>query len=112
MVDAFGALPPEGEYLPLLLSVEPRLVVPGKDGDYFSSLLTLDESLAAADDCARLPALRARARSARSARAVTREAEPRSAPYAHPSASGIRKVPPGARTWRNRAGVREPLYAR
>ncbi|MFE1949257.1 hypothetical protein ACFW9D_02175 [Streptomyces sp. NPDC059524] len=36
VLDAFGALLPEGEYLPLLLSVEPRLVVPGKDGDYFS----------------------------------------------------------------------------
>ncbi|WP_168714766.1 hypothetical protein [Streptomyces sp. A0592] len=36
VVDAFGALLPEGEYLPLLLSVEPRLVVPGRDGDCFS----------------------------------------------------------------------------
>ncbi|MEU6673888.1 hypothetical protein [Streptomyces sp. NPDC046925] len=36
VIDAFGALLPEGEYLPLLLSVEPRLVVPGQEGDYFS----------------------------------------------------------------------------
>ncbi|MER7727424.1 hypothetical protein [Streptomyces sp. NPDC096323] len=36
VIDAFAALLPEGEYLPLLLSVEPRLVIPGKEGDYFS----------------------------------------------------------------------------
>ncbi|MBP2348146.1 hypothetical protein JOF58_007006 [Streptomyces cinnamonensis] len=36
VIDAFGALLPEGEYLPLLLTVEPRLVIPGKEGDYFS----------------------------------------------------------------------------
>ncbi|MYV73376.1 hypothetical protein GT352_05390 [Streptomyces sp. SID1046] len=36
VIDAFGAVLPEGEYLPLLLDVEPRLVVPGKEGDYFS----------------------------------------------------------------------------
>jgi hypothetical protein len=36
VIDAFGALLPEGEYLPLLLSVEPRLIIPGKEGDYFS----------------------------------------------------------------------------
>ncbi|MFD7261699.1 hypothetical protein [Streptomyces sp. NPDC059874] len=36
VIDAFGALLPEGEYLPLLLGVEPRLVVPGQEGDYFS----------------------------------------------------------------------------
>ncbi len=37
VLDAFGALLPEDdEYLPLLLEVEPRLVVPGKEGDYFS----------------------------------------------------------------------------
>ncbi|MFD3415571.1 hypothetical protein ACH4N4_22920 [Streptomyces microflavus] len=30
VIDAFGALLPEGEYLPLLLSVEPRLIIPGK----------------------------------------------------------------------------------
>ncbi|MEU3838776.1 hypothetical protein AB0E88_01860 [Streptomyces sp. NPDC028635] len=37
VIEAFGALLPEGEYLPLLLDVEPTLVIPGKDGDYFSS---------------------------------------------------------------------------
>ncbi|MFJ8825437.1 hypothetical protein ACIREE_27135 [Streptomyces sp. NPDC102467] len=36
VIEAFGALLPEGEYLPLLLSVEPRLVIPGQEGDYFS----------------------------------------------------------------------------
>lgn len=36
VLDAFGALLPEGEYLPVLLRVEPRLVVPGQQGDYFS----------------------------------------------------------------------------
>ncbi|MGW2836885.1 hypothetical protein ACWCWD_03685 [Streptomyces sp. NPDC001493] len=36
VIDAFGALLPEGEYLPLLLDVEPTLVIPGGDGDYFS----------------------------------------------------------------------------
>ncbi|MFF8731666.1 hypothetical protein ACF073_35025 [Streptomyces sp. NPDC015171] len=36
VIDAFGALLPEGDYLPLLLHVEPRLVIPGKEGDYFS----------------------------------------------------------------------------
>ncbi|MFJ9822647.1 hypothetical protein ACIRU3_47230 [Streptomyces sp. NPDC101151] len=36
VLDAFGALLPEGQYLPLLLRVEPSLVVPGQDGDYFS----------------------------------------------------------------------------
>ncbi|MGW0656264.1 hypothetical protein ACWD4T_47330, partial [Streptomyces umbrinus] len=36
VIEAFGALLPEGEYLPLLLDVEPRLVVPGRQGDYFS----------------------------------------------------------------------------
>ncbi|MEU4152061.1 hypothetical protein [Streptomyces sp. NPDC026659] len=36
VIEAFGALLPEGEYLPLLLSVEPRLVFPGREGDYFS----------------------------------------------------------------------------
>ncbi|WP_346089450.1 hypothetical protein [Streptomyces erythrogriseus] len=34
---AFGSLLPEGDYLPLLLRVEPRLVTPGQDGDYFSN---------------------------------------------------------------------------
>lgn len=36
VIEVFGALLPEGEYLPLLLSVEPRLIVPGQEGDYFS----------------------------------------------------------------------------
>ncbi|WP_284581774.1 hypothetical protein [Streptomyces sp. 2P-4] len=36
VIDAFGALLPEGEYLPLLLSVEPKLITPGREGDYFS----------------------------------------------------------------------------
>ncbi|MFD7679569.1 hypothetical protein [Streptomyces sp. NPDC060187] len=36
VIDAYATLLPEGEYLPLLLSVEARLVVPGMDGDYFS----------------------------------------------------------------------------
>ncbi|MFK4069871.1 hypothetical protein [Streptomyces sp. NPDC029674] len=36
VLEAFGALLPEDEYLPLLLDVEPRLVVPGQEGDYFS----------------------------------------------------------------------------
>lgn len=36
VIEAFGALLPEGQYLPLLLEVEPRLVLPGKEGDYFS----------------------------------------------------------------------------
>ncbi|WP_308080533.1 hypothetical protein [Streptomyces sp. NK15101] len=36
VIDAFGALLPEGEYLPALLRVEPRLVVPGREDDYFS----------------------------------------------------------------------------
>ncbi|WP_190086525.1 hypothetical protein [Streptomyces longisporoflavus] len=36
VIEAFGGLLPEGEYLPLLLDVEPRLVIPGKEGDYFS----------------------------------------------------------------------------
>ncbi|MFF1410989.1 hypothetical protein ACFVX6_14555 [Streptomyces sp. NPDC058289] len=36
VIEAFGALLPEGEYLPLLLSVEPRLIIPGGEGDYFS----------------------------------------------------------------------------
>ncbi|WP_331721127.1 hypothetical protein [Streptomyces sp. NBC_00454] len=36
VIDAFGALLPEGEYLPLLLDVEPQLIIPGQAGDYFS----------------------------------------------------------------------------
>ncbi|MFJ8189811.1 hypothetical protein ACIQ8D_08560 [Streptomyces sp. NPDC096094] len=34
---AFGSLLPEGNYLPLSLRVEPRLVIPGQEGDYFSN---------------------------------------------------------------------------
>ncbi|MEV7016107.1 hypothetical protein [Streptomyces sp. NPDC093991] len=37
ILTAFGSLLPEGDYLPLLLRVEPRLVLPGQDGDYFSN---------------------------------------------------------------------------
>lgn len=37
ILDAFGALLPEGDYLPFSLHVEPRLVIPGKEGDYFSN---------------------------------------------------------------------------
>ncbi|GAB2916539.1 hypothetical protein GCM10027028_11620 [Streptomyces sundarbansensis] len=36
VIEVFGALLPEGVYLPLLLDVEPRLVIPGGEGDYFS----------------------------------------------------------------------------
>jgi hypothetical protein len=36
VIDAFGALLPQGEYLPLLLEMEPHLVIPGTQGDYFS----------------------------------------------------------------------------
>ncbi|WP_406337316.1 hypothetical protein [Streptomyces sp. NBC_00649] len=36
VLDAFGTLLPEGDYLPLLLRVEPHLVVPAQEGDYFS----------------------------------------------------------------------------
>ncbi|MGW3585657.1 hypothetical protein ACWDM8_30530 [Streptomyces rubiginosohelvolus] len=36
VIEAFGGLLSEGEYLPLLLDVEPRLVIPGKEDDYFS----------------------------------------------------------------------------
>ncbi|MFD7710551.1 hypothetical protein [Streptomyces sp. NPDC059786] len=36
VLDAFGSLLPEGAYLPWLLRIEPRLVVPGQEGDYFS----------------------------------------------------------------------------
>ncbi|MGW3719440.1 hypothetical protein ACWD8L_20370 [Streptomyces sp. NPDC005133] len=36
ILDAFGSLLPEGDYLPSLLRVEPRLVTPGQEGDYFS----------------------------------------------------------------------------
>ncbi|MCZ4604473.1 hypothetical protein O3S80_12110 [Streptomyces sp. Lzd4kr] len=37
ILGAFGSLLPEGDYLPLLLRVEPRLVTPGQEGDYFST---------------------------------------------------------------------------
>ncbi len=36
VIDAFATLLPQGEFLPLLLEVRPRMVVPGKAGDYFS----------------------------------------------------------------------------
>ncbi|MCO4695257.1 hypothetical protein LRR80_01307 [Streptomyces sp. RO-S4] len=36
ILTAFGLLLPEGDYLPLLLRVVPRLVTPGQEGDYFS----------------------------------------------------------------------------
>lgn len=36
VLDAFGVLLPRGEYVPLLLRLEPRLVCPGDRGDYFS----------------------------------------------------------------------------
>lgn len=36
VIEAFASLLPEGEYLPVLLRVEPRLIVPGQEGDYFS----------------------------------------------------------------------------
>ncbi|MER7764562.1 hypothetical protein [Streptomyces sp. NPDC097619] len=36
VLHAFGALLPAGRYLPMLLDVEPRLVLPGQQGDYFS----------------------------------------------------------------------------
>ncbi|MFH9245860.1 hypothetical protein ACH4LK_10535 [Streptomyces lydicus] len=36
ILEAFGSLLPEGDYLPSLLRVEPRLVTPGQEGDYFS----------------------------------------------------------------------------
>ncbi|MER7535644.1 hypothetical protein ABTX77_12765 [Streptomyces sp. NPDC097704] len=35
VIDVFSALLPAGEYLPVLLRIEPRLVVPGKESDYF-----------------------------------------------------------------------------
>lgn len=35
IVEAFGDLLPEGQYVPMLMSVAPRLVSPGKAGDYF-----------------------------------------------------------------------------
>jgi hypothetical protein len=36
VVDAFGALLAAGEYVTLLVEVTPRLVAPGRDGDYFA----------------------------------------------------------------------------
>jgi hypothetical protein len=36
IIDRFGELLPQGDYLPLLVRIEPRLVFPGKAGDYFS----------------------------------------------------------------------------
>jgi len=36
VIDAFGALLPEGTYQPFLLRAEPRLAVPGRQDDYFS----------------------------------------------------------------------------
>ncbi|MFB7373882.1 hypothetical protein ACFC0D_28975 [Streptomyces sp. NPDC056222] len=36
ILDAFGSLLPEGDYLPSLLRVEPRLITPGQEGDYFN----------------------------------------------------------------------------
>ena len=35
VIASFGSLLPQGAYLPLLLSVEPRAVLPAKPGDYF-----------------------------------------------------------------------------
>jgi hypothetical protein len=35
VIERFGELLPQGRYLPMLLSIEPRLVYPGKPGDYF-----------------------------------------------------------------------------
>lgn len=37
IVAAAGGLLPEGEYLPVLTQITPRLVVPGGTGDYFSA---------------------------------------------------------------------------
>ncbi|MFJ6538332.1 hypothetical protein ACIQH5_19065 [Paenarthrobacter sp. NPDC091711] len=36
VVDAFMSILPGGSYVPLLLEVQPELVTPGKQGDYFS----------------------------------------------------------------------------
>src|SRR5688500_17711919 len=36
VVTTFGAVLPAGRYVPLLLEVEPRLVLPAQDGDYFA----------------------------------------------------------------------------
>ncbi len=37
IVEAVASLLPEGEYLPLLLEIHPRLVFPGDEDDYFSN---------------------------------------------------------------------------
>jgi len=37
VVTAAGALLPEGEYLPVLTEIRPRLVMPGGAGDYFAA---------------------------------------------------------------------------
>ncbi len=36
VIEAFAALLPRGDYVPMLLSIEPRLVMPVADGDYFA----------------------------------------------------------------------------
>jgi hypothetical protein len=36
VISRFGALLPEGRYQPLLLAVQPRLIQPARDGDYFA----------------------------------------------------------------------------
>ena len=36
VISRFGSLLPEGQYRPLLLQVEPRLIHPSKSGDYFA----------------------------------------------------------------------------
>lgn len=36
VLQVFGSLLPEGDYLPLRFPVEPTLVVPGQEGDYFT----------------------------------------------------------------------------
>jgi hypothetical protein len=36
VISRFGALLPQGQYQPLLLQVEPRLIYPAKEGDYFA----------------------------------------------------------------------------
>ena len=36
VISSFGALLEQGTYLPLLLSVQPRLTLPGRPGDYYS----------------------------------------------------------------------------
>lgn len=36
VLDAFASILPNGSYIPLLLRVQPKLVYPGRSGDYFS----------------------------------------------------------------------------